>query len=272
MANPSPLLDFDVAALSQKLRAKEISPVELTQAYLDRIEAVDERISAYITVTAEAARDDGARGREGNHRRPMARAVSRRADRAQGSLLHQGYPDHRRLENPWRVRSQSRLNRMDAAQRSRRGAARQAQPARVRLRRDLQQSALGHLPQSLRPRPHPRRFQRRLRRSDRRAHRGGNHRHRHRRLNSDSRGVLRMRRTQTDLEPRQPLRRHAALGLARPRRPDHPHRARRRADAQRHRGARPQRRDLQPRAGARLHQPSRRRPQGDAHWRDPRAQ
>ena len=57
MANPSPLLDFDVAALSQKLRAKEISPVELTQAYLDRIEAVDERIISYITVTADVARE-----------------------------------------------------------------------------------------------------------------------------------------------------------------------------------------------------------------------
>src|SRR6516225_3974740 len=56
MANPSPLLDFDVAALAQKLRAKEISPVELTEAYLDRIEAVDERIASYITVTADAAR------------------------------------------------------------------------------------------------------------------------------------------------------------------------------------------------------------------------
>ena len=57
MANPSPLLDFDVAALSQKLRAKEISPVELTKAYLDRIEAVDERVNSYITVTADAARE-----------------------------------------------------------------------------------------------------------------------------------------------------------------------------------------------------------------------
>jgi aspartyl-tRNA(Asn)/glutamyl-tRNA(Gln) amidotransferase subunit A len=56
MANPSPLLDFDVAALAQKLRAKEISAVELTEAYLDRIEAVDERIVSYITVTADAAR------------------------------------------------------------------------------------------------------------------------------------------------------------------------------------------------------------------------
>ena len=57
MANPSPLLDFDVAALSQKLRAREISPVELTEAYLDRIEAVDERVIAYITVTADVARE-----------------------------------------------------------------------------------------------------------------------------------------------------------------------------------------------------------------------
>ena len=57
MANSSPLLDFDVATLSQKLRAKEISPVELTQAYLDRIEAVDERVNSYITVTAEVARE-----------------------------------------------------------------------------------------------------------------------------------------------------------------------------------------------------------------------
>jgi aspartyl-tRNA(Asn)/glutamyl-tRNA(Gln) amidotransferase subunit A len=57
MANLSQLLDFDVAALSQKLRAKEISPIELTQTYLDRIDAVDERIVSYITVTADVARE-----------------------------------------------------------------------------------------------------------------------------------------------------------------------------------------------------------------------
>src|SRR6202171_850960 len=57
MTKLSQLLDFDVAALSQKLRAKEISPIELTQAYLDRIDAVDERIVSYITVTADVARE-----------------------------------------------------------------------------------------------------------------------------------------------------------------------------------------------------------------------
>ncbi|HZO80887.1 MAG TPA: amidase [Candidatus Binataceae bacterium] len=56
MANKE-LLEFDVAALAPKLRAKEISPVELTQAYLDRIEEVEERVLSYITVTADAARE-----------------------------------------------------------------------------------------------------------------------------------------------------------------------------------------------------------------------
>src|SRR5215468_1862120 len=50
------LLSFDVAGLSEKLRAKEISPVELTEAYLDRIQRTDDKIRAYITVTADLAR------------------------------------------------------------------------------------------------------------------------------------------------------------------------------------------------------------------------
>src|ERR1700674_5125716 len=51
------LLSFDVAALSNKLRAKEISPVEVTDAYLDRIDQFDEKLLAYITVTPQVARE-----------------------------------------------------------------------------------------------------------------------------------------------------------------------------------------------------------------------
>src|SRR5260370_1451391 len=51
------LLSFDVAALSNKLRAKEISPVEVTNAYLDRIDKFDEKLLAYITVTPQVARE-----------------------------------------------------------------------------------------------------------------------------------------------------------------------------------------------------------------------
>jgi aspartyl-tRNA(Asn)/glutamyl-tRNA(Gln) amidotransferase subunit A len=52
---PNEILNFDVASLSEHLRTKQISPVEVTKAYLDRIARVDEKIRAYITVTADDA-------------------------------------------------------------------------------------------------------------------------------------------------------------------------------------------------------------------------
>ena len=39
----------------EKLRAKEFSSVELTQSVLDRVEAVESQVRAYITVTPELA-------------------------------------------------------------------------------------------------------------------------------------------------------------------------------------------------------------------------
>lgn len=44
--------------IREKLGRKEISAVELTQEYLDRIEKVDGKINSYITVCAESAIDD----------------------------------------------------------------------------------------------------------------------------------------------------------------------------------------------------------------------
>jgi aspartyl-tRNA(Asn)/glutamyl-tRNA(Gln) amidotransferase subunit A len=49
------ILALDVAALSRKMRQKALSPVEVTEAYLERIAAVDEKLRCYITVTAEQA-------------------------------------------------------------------------------------------------------------------------------------------------------------------------------------------------------------------------
>jgi aspartyl-tRNA(Asn)/glutamyl-tRNA(Gln) amidotransferase subunit A len=51
------ILDLDVHALGGQMRAHELSPVEVTEAYLTRIEATDARLRAYITVTAEVARE-----------------------------------------------------------------------------------------------------------------------------------------------------------------------------------------------------------------------
>ena len=56
MPNHEELIAFDVATLGTKFRAKELSPVEVTEAYLARIAATDERLRAYITVTSDAAR------------------------------------------------------------------------------------------------------------------------------------------------------------------------------------------------------------------------
>ena len=44
-----------IAYQGQLLRRGELSPVELTQLYLDRIDTYDEQLNAYLTVTAERA-------------------------------------------------------------------------------------------------------------------------------------------------------------------------------------------------------------------------
>lgn len=49
------LTKLSIAEASRRIAGREISPVELTRAYLGRIERIDERVNAYITVTAEQA-------------------------------------------------------------------------------------------------------------------------------------------------------------------------------------------------------------------------
>ena len=49
------ILNLDVATLSEHLKAKKLSPVEVTRAYLDRIARIDDKIRAYITVTPDQA-------------------------------------------------------------------------------------------------------------------------------------------------------------------------------------------------------------------------
>jgi aspartyl-tRNA(Asn)/glutamyl-tRNA(Gln) amidotransferase subunit A len=58
--------DLDLASLSvaraaRALRAKELSPLELADAYLRRIAQLNPRVNAYITVTEERAREDARR-------------------------------------------------------------------------------------------------------------------------------------------------------------------------------------------------------------------
>jgi aspartyl-tRNA(Asn)/glutamyl-tRNA(Gln) amidotransferase subunit A len=57
----SNLCHLDIEALSRLLASKQVSSVEVTQALLARIDALDGRINAYITVTREAALADARR-------------------------------------------------------------------------------------------------------------------------------------------------------------------------------------------------------------------
>ncbi len=50
--------------LASRIEAKQVSPVEAVEAYLDRIERVDPRVNSYVTVCAEDARRDACRAEE----------------------------------------------------------------------------------------------------------------------------------------------------------------------------------------------------------------
>ena len=58
------LCGLSVTRASHAIQARQVSPVELTDAYLRRIEQLNPRINAYITVTAERARADARRATE----------------------------------------------------------------------------------------------------------------------------------------------------------------------------------------------------------------
>lgn len=53
--NAHELCLLTISELSSRIRKKEVSPVEVTRATLDRIEQLDTRLNSYITVTREAA-------------------------------------------------------------------------------------------------------------------------------------------------------------------------------------------------------------------------
>ena len=61
--------------LSKLIETKEVSPVEATQAYLDRIQEVDPKLNSYITVTGEQALEAARQAEQeiaaGMHRGPL---------------------------------------------------------------------------------------------------------------------------------------------------------------------------------------------------------
>ena len=69
------LCHLTIAEAARRLGRRELSPVELTEAYLDRIAVVDPILNTYTTVTADRARTDARRAEreiaEGRYRGPL---------------------------------------------------------------------------------------------------------------------------------------------------------------------------------------------------------
>jgi Asp-tRNA(Asn)/Glu-tRNA(Gln) amidotransferase A subunit family amidase len=85
--------------LAAAIRAKETSPVEVTEAVLARIERLNPTLNAYCTVTAELARTT-ARAAEAAVMRGEALGLLHGVPLlAQGSDAHQGHPYHLRIED-----------------------------------------------------------------------------------------------------------------------------------------------------------------------------
>jgi aspartyl-tRNA(Asn)/glutamyl-tRNA(Gln) amidotransferase subunit A len=55
---PDELCYWTIAELAAEIRAKELSPVEVTRAQLDRIEQLDPTLNAYLTVLSEQAMEE----------------------------------------------------------------------------------------------------------------------------------------------------------------------------------------------------------------------
>ncbi|MCI0830465.1 MAG: amidase [Chloroflexi bacterium] len=73
--NKSDLPFLSAGDLSRLIQSKEVSPVEATEAYLDRIDSLDHRFNSYLTVMREQAMADARQAEQdiasGQHKGPM---------------------------------------------------------------------------------------------------------------------------------------------------------------------------------------------------------
>ena len=56
MTDVTDLCDLEIVQVAPLLRDRQLSPVELTEAYLDRIERLDPQLNSYIRVIPDEAR------------------------------------------------------------------------------------------------------------------------------------------------------------------------------------------------------------------------
>ena len=231
------LCDLSAIELVARMRRKQVSAREVMTAHLARIERVNPKVNAVVTLVAERAMADAARADERLARGEASRRSARPAGGAQGSGRYGRHPhDPRVAVLPRQRAGQGRAHR-DAHPRGRGDHLRQDEHAGVRRRlADVQQRLRGDA-QSLRRHQD---LRRQLRRCGGRAgvrHGPDRGRQRHGRLAAQSRRVLQRRRASAVARPRARKRGQlvAAVGV----RPDGQVCCRRRALPERDGGAGP---------------------------------
>ena len=89
-----------VARQASLIERREVSPVALVEAYLDRIDRLNDRLHAYITVCRESALAEARTAEEeiasGRYRGPLHGIPIGLKDQ----FLHEGGSHYRRLQNP----------------------------------------------------------------------------------------------------------------------------------------------------------------------------
>ena len=218
--------------LRELVLKKEVRPREVAEFFLARVEKLNPRLGAFMTVTADRALADASRLEKMNASDAAMLPLFGVAIFAQGPGLDQGHSHHLRLEELRELARARRRGTRRAARQLRRNSARQNHHPRIRPASDHRGRSLSARAKSLEPRTHRRRLQRRfrLRRRLRTASRGAGQRRRW--IDSHTVGMLRRGRNQTVAWAN-----HArAAGRRRMERafhyrPDRAHRPRRRVDA-----------------------------------------
>ena len=200
-ARDAPLTRKTARELTQLIRSKAVSPVEVLDAYLNAIEKLNPKINAIVTLAAEQARDGGQARRSSGDEGRQARPPPRATDRRQGCDPDRRHPHHLRLATLQGLRADRGCRSGAPPQSRRRHRACQDQHAGIRRRRQHQQRAVRADPQSVEPGAEPGRLVRRLGCRRRRPHVADRAWHRFRLLDPHTRGVLRHRRHSRDAGP-----------------------------------------------------------------------
>ena len=86
---------LSVSQLSELLKSRQVSPVEVVEGYLERIDRLNDRLYAYVTVCRDQA-VEAARVLERAGPGRLPGAFPRGAGGRQRPAQHSGHPDHLR--------------------------------------------------------------------------------------------------------------------------------------------------------------------------------